>query len=234
MANGPSPEPISSEQSKGPKITFALQLTVGLSSVQLPYFNCTSILIKASNQNGGNIYWGTNSNVATGGTTGGMRIPPGGTVSFSTDVSDKYWLISDTAGQTVEIAISTNSPAIAFSGGSGANGNFFNIGTTKTSLQTYEAQLSANGTTVVTAATAYIQSVVITIITAGASSNTISIQDGQATPLNLVNLQSTTGGATNTPTPLNLTAPIKMTSGISIVLATGTAATVNVWISYWQ
>lgn len=101
-----------------------------------------------------------------------------------------------------------------------------------TTLNTYEGQLSTNATTSVTASTAYIESIVIVVVTGGTTSS-ITIQDGQGTPLKIINALATTTAST-TPTIVSLQSPVKMTSGISIVTAGAAAATVDVWISYYQ
>jgi hypothetical protein len=102
-----------------------------------------------------------------------------------------------------------------------------------TALNTYETQITTNTTTTPTSSTAYVSSITICISSAGASSNTITIRDKQATPVVLVNAMLTTTAST-TPTVINFQTPIKMTSGIDIITATGTAGTVNVWIDYYQ
>jgi hypothetical protein len=103
---------------------------------------------------------------------------------------------------------------------------------TGTALSTYEAIISTNTTTTPTASTVYVLSIVLTVTTAGTTS-TITIQDGQATPQILVNALPTTTLST-TPTILSFQSPIKLTTGIKVITAGGSAATVAVWINYYQ
>jgi len=101
-----------------------------------------------------------------------------------------------------------------------------------TVLNTYESLISTSATTTVTAATAYISNIVLSINTGGTTS-TITIQDGQGTPQVLINGLST-ATASLTPTTYSLHTPIKLTSGIKIVTAGAAPATIAVWINYYQ
>lgn len=101
-----------------------------------------------------------------------------------------------------------------------------------TLLNTYSVHLTSNATTTPTAATAYISSISISSEVGGTTS-TVSIQDKQGTPLKLVNGFSTTS-LTTTPTTINFQTPVKMTSGIDIITAGAVAATIDVWINYYQ
>lgn len=101
-----------------------------------------------------------------------------------------------------------------------------------TALNTYSVHLTSNTTTTPTASTAYVSSVVITSEIAGTTS-TVTIQDKSGTPLKLINGFSTTA-LTTTPTAINFQTPIKMTSGIDIITAGAVAATVDIWINYYQ
>ncbi len=101
-----------------------------------------------------------------------------------------------------------------------------------TKLTTYQARITTNTTTTPTAATAYISSITITSEVAGTTS-TITIQDKQGTPRILVN-GFATAALTTTPTVINFQTPILMTSGIDIITAGAVAATVDVWINYFQ
>lgn len=92
--------------------------------------------------------------------------------------------------------------------------------------------ITTNATTNVTAALAYVSSIVITTDAAGTTS-TVTIQDKSATPKKLVNAAVTTAIST-TPTVLALTAPVLMTGGIDIITAGVAAATIDVWVSYYQ
>lgn len=106
------------------------------------------------------------------------------------------------------------------------------IGATNVKLNTYENLFTTNATTTVTASTAYISSIVITTDTGGTTS-TVTIQDGQATPQILVNSLITTTAATG-PTIYNFQTPIQLTTGIKVITAGAVAATVSVWINYYQ
>lgn len=99
-------------------------------------------------------------------------------------------------------------------------------------LNTYEGRLTTNATTTLTSATAYISSIVITSEVAGTTS-TITIRDKQGTPQVLVNGLTTTA-ASLSPTTLDFQTPIKMTSGIDVITAGAVAATVDVWVNYYQ
>lgn len=101
-----------------------------------------------------------------------------------------------------------------------------------TVLNTYSVHLTTNTTTTPTSATAYISSIAISSEVAGTTS-TVTIQDKQGTPLKLVNGFSTTT-LTTTPTVVNFQTPAKMVSGIDIVTGGAAAATVDVWINYYQ
>lgn len=101
-----------------------------------------------------------------------------------------------------------------------------------TALNTYSIHLTANATTTPTASTAYISSITISNEVGGTTS-TITIQDKQGTPLKLVNGIATTA-LTTAPTVVNFQTPVKMVSGIDIITAGAVAATVDVWVNYYQ
>lgn len=101
-----------------------------------------------------------------------------------------------------------------------------------TALNTYSVHLTSNTTTTPTSSTAYISSVSISSEVAGTTS-TVTIQDKQGTPLKLVNGFSTTT-LTTTPTVVNFQTPVKMVSGIDIITAGAVAATIDVWVNYYQ
>ena len=100
-----------------------------------------------------------------------------------------------------------------------------------TEINTYSTQLTGNGTTSVTSETSYISSIAICVSVAGAAS-TITIED-RGMPFILVNAMSTSTVSTS-PTVLNFNSPLKMLNGIQIVTTGSTAATVNVFITYYQ
>jgi hypothetical protein len=99
-------------------------------------------------------------------------------------------------------------------------------------LSTTANHLTGNGTTTLTALTGYVSSVVITTDAAGTGSS-ITIQDKSATPKKLVNAAVTTAIST-TPTVLSLPQGALMSSGIDIVTTGAVAATVDIWVDYWQ
>lgn len=101
-----------------------------------------------------------------------------------------------------------------------------------TALNTYEVLLTTNTTTTPTATLSYISSIVITVDTAGTTSS-VTIADKSGTPVTLVNGLST-ATAFLAPTIYNFQTPIKMTGGFTIVTAGAVAATVSVWVNYYQ
>lgn len=101
-----------------------------------------------------------------------------------------------------------------------------------TALNTFSLHSTSNATTTPTASTAYISSIAISNEVGGTTS-TITIQDKQGTPLKLVNGLATTA-LTTAPTIINFQTPVKMVGGIDIITAGAVAATVDVWINYYQ
>lgn len=101
-----------------------------------------------------------------------------------------------------------------------------------TTLNTYALHSTTNTTTTPTASTAYISAVVISTEVAGTTS-TVTIQDKSGTPLKLIPAL-TTVAISAAPTVLSLQTPVLMTSGIDIVTAGAVAATIDVWINYFQ
>jgi hypothetical protein len=104
---------------------------------------------------------------------------------------------------------------------------------TSTVLKTYENIINTNTTTVVTASTCYLSTLVLTVAT-GQTGGAITVEDGQGSPQILVNGLATTA-ATLTPTTMDFSTPIKMTNGIQIITSSSTtAATIGIWINYYQ
>lgn len=101
-----------------------------------------------------------------------------------------------------------------------------------TKLNTSSNHLTSNATTTLTAATAYISSIAISNEIGGTTS-TITIQDKSGTPLKLVNGLATTA-ITTAPTIISFNTPVLMTSGIDVITAGAVAATVDVWVNYYQ
>lgn len=101
-----------------------------------------------------------------------------------------------------------------------------------TALNTFSIHLTSNTTTTPTASTAYISSISISNEVGGTTS-TMTIQDKQGTPLKLVNGLATTA-LTTAPTTINFQTPVKMVNGIDVITTGAVAATVDVWINYYQ
>lgn len=101
-----------------------------------------------------------------------------------------------------------------------------------TALVTYSAQISTSTTTTPTSSTAYVSSIVVSITSAGTTS-TLTVKDKQGTPLTLVNTFSTAVLSAGD-TTFNFQTPVKMTSGIDIVTAGAAAATLSIFINYYQ
>jgi hypothetical protein len=93
----------------------------------------------------------------------------------------------------------------------------------------YEAVINTNATTPVTTRNSYVTSITL-LVTAGGTSSSITIEDGQTTPQVLVDALATTAVGT-TPTILSFGEQgILFTNGIKIVTNGTAAATVSVWI----
>lgn len=99
-----------------------------------------------------------------------------------------------------------------------------------TALNTYAVRITTNTTTTPTASLGYISSIGISTESIGTTS-TIKIQDKSGTPLVLVPAVTTTTAGL---TIYNFQTPIKMTGGIDVITAGAAAATVDVWINYYQ
>lgn len=103
-------------------------------------------------------------------------------------------------------------------------------GVAGTALVPYSVRLTTNTTTTPTSSTAYISSLAISTEVVGTTS-TVTVQDKQGTPLKLVpGLTSVATGLT----VYNFQTPVKMVSGIDIVTAGAVAATVDVFMNYYQ
>jgi hypothetical protein len=104
-----------------------------------------------------------------------------------------------------------------------------------TALNTYAAHITTNTTTTPTSSLAYISSIVISIDVIATTAGTLTIKDKSGTPLIIVNGLNTTAAVSTTPTVINFQTPIKVTGGIDIVTAASVgAATLDVWINYYQ
>lgn len=149
-----------------------------------------------------------------------------------------------TTGQTVDvqatsrgaIIVATGVDALTVNPGNTANTTpwLVNAGAfpTATVLNTYSIHLTSNTTTTPTASLAYISAISISSEVGGTTS-TVTIQDKSGTPLKLINGLSTTA-LTTTPTTVNFQTPVKMTGGIDIITAGAVAATIDVWVNYYQ
>lgn len=134
-----------------------------------------------------------------------------------------YTLIRDAAGNARGANVTASNELVVSDSGLRPAG---------ASLNTYSVHLTTNTTTTPTSSTAYISSVTLSSEVAGTTS-TVTIQDKQGTPLKLINGFSTTT-LTTTPTVVNFQTPVKMTSGIDIITAGAVAATVDIWVNYYQ
>lgn len=101
-----------------------------------------------------------------------------------------------------------------------------------TKLNTTANHITTNATTTLTASLAYISSISISNEVGGTTS-TITVQDKSGTPLKLVNGVATTA-LTTTPTIINFQTPVLMTGGIDVITAGAVAATVDIWVNYYQ
>ena len=110
----------------------------------------------------------------------------------------------------------------------GTNSGLMPLGTQL--VAPYSLHSTTNATTTPTASTAYISSIVVSTVVAGTTS-TITIKDKSGTPLTLIPGDATTtvGKVTH-----NFQTPVLMTSGIDIVTAGAVAATVDIWVNYFQ
>lgn len=97
-------------------------------------------------------------------------------------------------------------------------------------LVPYAARITTNTTTTPTSATCWVASIVITTEAVGTTS-TIVVQNKEGTPKILIPSAITTAVGLTT---YSWTAPLLMTSGIDIVTAGVAAATVDIFISYYQ
>lgn len=117
--------------------------------------------------------------------------------------------------------LNTSSPQVAFVG--------WRNGTTALAPNYSSSHITSKTTTTITSSTAYVQSIVINVSGAG-SSQTLTIQDKEATPKILYSTTIAVGNSQ----PITLQAPVVMTSGIDIVTAGTTAGTQDVFVTYWQ
>jgi type 1 fimbria pilin len=144
------------------------------------------------------------------------------TISDQTNERNKFKESTGVLGQPGEVVVNPDGSNI----GSGE------VEPENTALIEYTKHITANETNTPTASTAYISQITITIPSGGTSS-TIVIQDKSGTPLKLVDGLATVAINT-TPTVLNFQTPIKMTGGFDIITAGVGAATVDIWINYYQ
>lgn len=169
------------------------------------------------------VFAGTQS---AGSTTGTIVFSTASTAYVQTNVSavqSGTWTVGLSAGATVQPGNTANTTPWLVNALLNPSG---------TLLNTYSVHLTTNATTTPTASTAYISSITISAEAAGTTS-TVTIQDKQGTPLKLINGVTTTA-LTTTPTTVNFQTPVKMVSGIDIITAGAVAATVDVWINYYQ
>jgi hypothetical protein len=189
-------------------------------------------------------------------------LAPGSTITPGTNASRHYWVAvapvsniikvlasaytSGTANIRIDVGFTADAPSNmsqimdAAGNNRGANVNASNqllvsdanLAPVGTALNTYSIHLTSNTTTTPTASTAYISSIAISNEVGGTTSS-ITIQDKQGTPLKLVNGIATTA-LTTAPTIITFPTPVKMVSGIDIITAGAVAATVDVWVNFYQ
>lgn len=191
----------------------------------------------------------------TDGQRGDLQVGTRGSLSvqlYNVDSGNAEMFLADNAN-AVAVSATANKMAVVardtvFNGttwdlapGDATNGAWVNIkagsinallNPSGTILNTFSIHLTSNTTTTPTASLAYISSIAISNEVGGTTSN-ITIQDKSATPLKLVNGVATTA-LTTAPSIMNFQTPIKMIGGIDIITAGVAAATVDVWINYYQ
>ncbi len=101
--------------------------------------------------------------------------------------------------------------------------------TTKLGVNYSASHITTNTTTTPTSSTAYISSIVVTCTAAG-TTETIVIRNKEGTPKVIYQSPTLTAGTVT----FSFSEPIIATSGIDIVTAGGAAATVDVFVTYWQ
>lgn len=102
-----------------------------------------------------------------------------------------------------------------------------------TALNNYSTRITTNTTTTPTSSTAYISSIVIVVETAGTTS-TVDIRDKSGTPIYIVRSLATGAILGNGDLVYNFQTPIKATGGMDIITAGAAAATLGVFINYYQ
>lgn len=100
-------------------------------------------------------------------------------------------------------------------------------------VQRYAAHVTTNATATPTSTDAYVVSVVICVTVAGASSNTLTIQNKEGTPKVLFKATNIAVGTTTIALGPSQAA-ILMKGGIDIITATGTAPTADVFITSYR
>lgn len=194
-------------------------------------------------QDGGNTITVDGSVSATcSGTVAVTTIKPDGTnIAPSMDVATRKGFVQLTDGSNSASVIATlNSlktdvSSIAGTTALGVNGAQKIVeakydNTTVLNPTYYSTRLTTKATTTITSATAYLTSLVICVSAVG-SAMSITVQDKSATPIIVYYIASAVAGTTQ---PVMVMTPIKMTSGIDIIIGGTTAGTVNVWATYWS
>lgn len=238
------------------EVTFTTTTVQAVASTDVSNYKTVSVHVVAQGTTSTVNFQGSNDNtnwenvslnktlaLTSGGNLGNIYTSTTGTGIFYGPITFRYFRLNVTG-----ISAGTTSGVIEFYGMSygtaliptiaavqsgtwtvGVNNGLMPSGT---SLNTFSIHLTSNTTTTPTASTAYVSSVSISSEVAGTTS-TVTIQDKQGTPLKLVNGFSTTS-LTTTPTVVNFQTPVKMVSGIDIITAGAVAATVDVWVNYYQ
>lgn len=104
------------------------------------------------------------------------------------------------------------------------------IGGIQKGLNAFSQHQIGLATVTVTAATAWVSSIAISV-TALIAGGTITVQDKAATPKKLLNALSA-AAVTTTPFQYNPPDPVVMTGGIDIVISAN--STQDLWVDYWQ
>ncbi len=101
--------------------------------------------------------------------------------------------------------------------------------TTKLGVNYSASHITTNTTTTPTSSTAYISAIVVTCTAAG-TTETIVIKNKEGTAKTIYQSPTLTAGTVT----FSFSEPIIATSGIDIVTAGSAAATVDVFVTYWQ
>ena len=76
------------------------QVIVGTTAVQLPNISCRSVIVKADDDNSGDVYIGFSDKVST---SNGFRLKAGQGIELAIDNLSKIWLVATADNQKVHI-----------------------------------------------------------------------------------------------------------------------------------